>query len=252
MADAAVPTQELDWSRDLARQKLVAMKSGRRARAEKDYYGSAGQQQARQVGSDIVNAARDEFGEDEAPHQTISNRIEGNERLSQFRANVGDRAQRYGQLRALRAARRGEQNTQQIEATATSAFARQAYTRVWQLTEEGVQDFALSFMDLMLFSGPAAVAMFVTRLIGGNLLGGSGTISFREVTVPRIPGYSSVLEGAYKGGKVLLIGLVTGLIYSIIILLVVMISNPGLIVKIGLCSIFGNLVSFFGSTVCSG
>lgn len=137
-------------------------------------------------------------------------------------------------------------------ATNASAVARQAYARVWQLAEEGVQDFALSFMDLMLISGPAAVAMFVTRLIGGNLFGGSGTISFREVTVPRIPGYSSALEGAYKGGKVLFIGLVTGLLYSIIILLVVMISNPGLLVQIGLCSIFGNLVSFFGSTVCSG
>ncbi|GEM_PF-2983157 len=128
--------------------------------------------------------------------------------------------------------------------------ARTAYTKVWQLAEEGIQDFALSFADLMLLSGPAAVTMFLIRLIGGNVFGGSGTVTYREMSIPRIPGYS-VPEGTYRAGKVFLIGVVSGSIYLVIFFLAVAIANPGLILKFGLCSAFGGIISFFGSTVCS-
>lgn len=128
--------------------------------------------------------------------------------------------------------------------------ARSAYTRIWQLAEEGIQDFALSFADLMLISGPAAVTMFMVRFLGGNVFGGSGTATFRDISVPRIPGYS-IPEGTYKAGKVFLIGLFSGVIYTVIFLVVVALANPDLIFQIGLCSAFGGLMSFFGSTVCS-
>lgn len=142
------------------------------------------------------------------------------------------------------------QSSGSLAENSASAVARQAYTRAWQLAEEGLQDFALSFADFMLLSGPATVVIFIIRLFGGNLFGGSGSITFREVSVPRIPGYS-IPEGTYKAGKVFLIGIISGLIYSLILLLIVVLVNPLLIVQIGLCGIFGPLVNFFGSEACS-
>lgn len=139
--------------------------------------------------------------------------------------------------------------TTAVDGVASTA-ARQAYTRAWQLAEEGVQDFALTFMDLMLISGPAALAIFLTRLIGGNVLGGAGTISFREVTVPRVPGYS-LAEGTYKFVKLAVIALVTGIIYLGIIFVVAMLTNPELLVQFGVCVLFGPILGFFGNTSCT-
>lgn len=246
MADAVATTNDLQVSRELARAKLETLKSGRRGRAGQDYYGANESTIQQDLGGDTV--------ENISARKNVPESVEQNTRLDQFRENVSERARRFGQLRAQRAARRGEISGEQTEARANaeaSAFARQAYSRVWSLIEEGVEDFALSFLDFMLISGPTAVGIFIVRLIGGNLMGGAGTVSFRGVSVPRIPGYTTIPEGIYRFGKVLLIGLISGLIYFTIIFVVILLTNPQLIVQQLLCSIFSGVLKFIGITVCT-
>lgn len=236
MADAVATTNELQFSRQLAREKLDQLKSGRRGRAGAEYFGAKESTIKQDLGRDTVN--------DFAEGTTVPESIENNDRLDDFRQNVDARAQRYGQLRALRAARRGEIASAERSA---SDFARQAYTRVWQLAEEGVHAFAFSFLDLMLLSGPAALVMFVVRFVGGNLMSGSGTIRFREASVPRIPGYPDAISGIYIFGKILLIGLLTGLIYALIIFVIILLVNPGLVSQIGWCIYFDGLLKLIGA-----
>lgn len=190
---------------------------------------------------------------DVATEQDYARQLEEAQLADRRRQQVSGQAEQKRQRR-LSQLDRQRKTGGAVEESATGqaqAVARQAYIRVWQYAEEGVQDFALSFADLMLLSGPATLMIFLIRFIGGNIFGGAGTITFREISVPRIPGYS-VPEGTYKAGKILLIGLITGLLYALILLVVIALANPLLILQIGLCSVFGPIVSLFGSSVCSG
>lgn len=235
MAEAVATPNELQLSRQLAREKLNDRQFGRRLGAKQDSYESG-------LGRDGMNTASIDDG---------SSEVNDNIRQSDdVRGDTNDQAARFGQLRAQRAARR--ENTDGVQkAIATdqsaSALARQAYTRVWQLAEEGVHAFAFSFLDLMLLSGPAALVMFVVRFVGGNLMGGSGTIRFREASVPRIPGYPDAISGIYIFGKILLIGLLTGLIYALIIFVIILLVNPGLLAQIGWCIYFDGLLKLIGA-----
>lgn len=250
MAEATVAQNDLDLSRELAREKLQSLKATRRSSAGREYYGSGGQSEARAaVGKSVVEDLGRWSDGDAGAGATPLSTIENNSRLEGFRQNVGARAQRFAQIQALRAQRRGQTPAQTATATA-SAFAQQAHRRVWQLIEEGVEDFAFTFLDLMIFSGPAAVAIFLTRLIGGNIFRGSGTISFRDVTVPRIPGYASIGEGAYRAVKVAAIGLISGLVYATLVILIIGITKPDILFKLGLCSMFGEIIKMFGKS-CS-
>lgn len=243
MAEAVATPEELNISRELAREKLQTLKAGRRSRAEVDYFGQTGRPDSVALGRSFVN---DEPG---APPEAIEN----SRTFKQFRENMPERARRYGQIMALRATKQRNLTAAQaarVEQQAVSAFAKQAYTRIWQMTEEGIEDFALSFMDLMIFSGPAVIMMFLVRLFGGNLFGGSGTVSFREITVPRIPGYGAA-EGFYRVGKVLFIGLITGLIYTLFFFIVTFIAHPELIAKMALCPMFNPILSFVGIDTCT-
>lgn len=127
---------------------------------------------------------------------------------------------------------------------AAQIAARQAYTKGWQYVEEAVEDFALTFADLMLLSGPLVVLIYLTRLLVGNINRGGGTIGFRGFTVPRVPGYSMV-EGIYRTAKVLLIGLISGAIYSAILLVGFVVTHPGLVFQIGLEIITNVIRGFF-------
>ncbi len=231
MAEAVANPNELRLSRELAREKLNALKSGRRGWVEQE-----------NVGTDSSSPAA--IGDDE------STPSESNDQSSEWQQNDENRAGRFSQLQARRAARRENADGAQRVVTAeqgASAVARQAYTRVWQLAEEGVHAFAFSFLDLMLISGPAALVMFVVRFVGGNLMGGSGTMRFREASVPRIPGYPDAISGIYIFGKILLIGLLTGLIYALLIFVIILLVNPVLVAQIGFCIYFDGLLKLIGA-----
>lgn len=234
MAEAVATPNELQLSRQLAREKLNDRQFGRRLGAKQDSYESS-------LGRDGISTSTIDDGS-----------AEGNDNASQpddVRGDASGQAARFGQLRAQRTARRentdGAQKAIATEQSASSV-ARQAYTRVWQLAEEGVQDFALSFLDLMLISGPAAVVMFIVRFVGGNLMGGSGTIRFREVSVPRIPGYPDAMTGIYNFGKVALVGFLSLLIYGVLAIIIVFIAKPELILQMGFCSFFSGLTKILG------
>lgn len=235
MAEAVATPNELQLSRQLAREKLNDRQFGRRAGAKQDSYESS-------LGQDGMNTASIDDGSSEANNNASQ--------PDDVREDARGQAARFGQLRAQRAARRGENASNQSAAIvegSTSALARQAYTRVWQLAEEGVHAFAFSFLDLMLLSGPAALVLFVVRFVGGNLMGGSGSIRFREASVPRIPGYPDAISGIYIFGKILLIGLLTGLIYALIIFVIILLVNPGLLAQIGWCIYFDGLLKLIGA-----
>lgn len=130
--------------------------------------------------------------------------------------------------------------------------AQQAYTKGWQYTQEVLEDAALSFADLMLFTGPAAVAMFVLR-IGGTLNNGFGDYTFQGFTVKRVPGYGWV-EGIYRSIKILAIGLFSGFIWSTLITVVYFITHPQELLRLGLASFssMADILSTFGTALING
>ena len=95
----------------------------------------------------------------------------------------------------------------------------------WQYVQEAVEDAALSFGDLMLITGPITVGMYLARLVVGNLMGGGPEIGFKGIKVAMVPGFG-VVEGFYRTFKVLIIGAISGFLYSVLAVLLFSVTHP--------------------------
>lgn len=130
-------------------------------------------------------------------------------------------------------------------AAAQSLAAQLAYTKGWQYVQEGVEDFAIAFADFMIFSGPAAILIYFIRLVVGTFYSGGPSVSFRNISVPLVPGYS-VVEGLYRTLKIIWIALISGAVYAALIFTAYIFVHPQDAVKLALYSVFCWLSSFFG------
>lgn len=175
--------------------------------------------------------------------------LEGGQQQAAARQLELDR-HRQRQTAALeRAAERNKQRLQPppaVSAIAAEAEAdRRTYRRRWQYAQEGVENLAFSFVDLMIISGPVVLLFFFARFVVGNLYSGGPTVSFRSTKVPLVPGYT-VVEGLYRTAKFLFIGLITGAVYSAIIMAGYVYTHPLETIKLAVLSAFCWLSSFFG------
>lgn len=128
---------------------------------------------------------------------------------------------------------------------AAEQAANLAWRRIWSWGQEIVEEASIVPTVVMVFSGPVAVVLYLARLIGGNGFSGGPKIGFRGFKVSLFPPYDFV-EGTYRTGKIIYIGLITATIYGIITLAGYYLVNPqeflGLIGDV----IFGVFKSIFG------
>ncbi|GEM_PF-7028759 len=90
------------------------------------------------------------------------------------------------------------------------------YKLLWSYVHEFFEDLALSFFDIMLFTGPLCVAFFLFRILGMLSIGRMFTINFKDVKVPLVPTFS-MAEVPLRVGKTLLIAVISGTIWLLII-----------------------------------
>ncbi|MBI3572849.1 MAG: hypothetical protein HY092_01475 [Candidatus Kerfeldbacteria bacterium] len=129
--------------------------------------------------------------------------------------------------------------------TALEEKAKIAVAKAWDKFQMGTETTAMSFVDLMLISGPAAILLFWFRLVFGNFLGGSGRRRVGTVTVDFIPGYSAA-SMVMHGGPIIWIHAVTAIVYSTIFLAAFIVTHPGSSV-IGLACVAVNPIANFFS-----
>jgi hypothetical protein len=111
--------------------------------------------------------------------------------------------------------------------------------RLWQITQEAIEDIAISFADFMLISGPAVVLLYSTRWVFGNMMGNLFTISppgyvsrllpagAGDVKIPLVPGYALDEPFDYvRHMKFIYIGAMTLLLYGFLIMLMYFVLHP--------------------------
>lgn len=247
-AELSQPDQtarENEWRKLLDRNRVATASAERRPAARRDYG---------RMGSDLQ-----EF----SPSTRRENALDALSRIGSFDddSTTFARAARYGQLRGLRGiAGRGADGAMALAMEEAQAFVEQAYKRVWQSAQEAVEDFALSFADFFIFSGPAALAIYFARWIGGNVMGGmlrktiSAPAPFNtlvpSIEVQLVPSYSVADPlDLVRHIKILIIGGLTLLVYGFIVMLMYMISHPDLVAKIAALHVWQSIINLFQSLV---
>jgi len=97
-----------------------------------------------------------------------------------------------------------------------SELINKSYKSLWSYVHEFFEDLALSFFDIMLFTGPLCVAFFLFRILGMLSIGRMFKINFKDVEVPLVPTFS-MAEVPLRVGKTLLIAVISGAIWLLII-----------------------------------
>ena len=127
-----------------------------------------------------------------------------------------------------------------------SQAAQSGYVKVWQFTQEAVEDLALSFVDFMIISGPLVMILFFLRLVVGNMLNGGSEINYKGVRVPFVPPMG-IVEGIFRSGKFLFISIISLTVYATGGTVLYVLTNPveslsilsELVKSIGLGNIIG-------------
>lgn len=131
----------------------------------------------------------------------------------------------------------GSAEKQSAAAAQLEAAALSGYQKIWQGAHEALEGLALSFVDFFLVTGPAALSLYMTRLIGGDLAGGFSRVQppamvrpllgdAGDVSVPLIPPMTWWERFLVRPGKNLLIFLGTLMIWTIIIVICLAIIDP--------------------------
>lgn len=138
------------------------------------------------------------------------------------------------------------------------------YKKGWQWLQEAVEDWALSFTDFFLLSGPVNIALYMSRWVFGNMMGSLFTKSIKAplpqaiqgdqqlyVKVKIFPPYSLFDTLDYvRHIKFILIAALTLMIYGLIIMVLYYASHWGaaviLVLKAGLWPIIRGLPAFIG------
>ena len=119
-----------------------------------------------------------------------------------------------------------------------NAAILQAYTRGWQYAQEAVEDFAFTFTDFMLVSGPAVILIFLVRMIVGNWMNGGPQISYHGISVPMVPPMGWV-EATFRTAKFLFVAVVI-FYYNIAGgILLFFVTNPKEVLTFGGQAVFG-------------
>jgi hypothetical protein len=105
-----------------------------------------------------------------------------------------------------------------------SELINKTYKSLWGYLHEFFEDLALSFVDIMLFTGPLCVAFFFFRILGMLSIGRMFKINFKDVEVPLVPTFS-MAEVPLRVGKTLLIATISGIIWGIIAFVVWVVTN---------------------------
>lgn len=164
--------------------------------------------------------------------------------------NIRRQQQRAQQKYAARKQNQAQRGLSQIDSSPLNAAqlaANQAYRRGWQYGQEAVEDLAFSFIDFTLISGLAMLLIYSIRLVVGNFFGGGPQIKFREFSMPLVPGYT-IVEGIYRTAKALIIALITGVIYSALLIAGYIATHPWDVIKGIFTETVCWLFKFFGGT----
>lgn len=103
--------------------------------------------------------------------------------------------------------------------------AKKASQAIWMAVHEFLEDAALSFVDIMIITGPLCIFVFLIRILAMLTIGGMLTIKFKGFEVPLVPMFTAA-EVVPRFSKMLLIFLVTGLVWFILILVIWAITDP--------------------------
>jgi hypothetical protein len=126
----------------------------------------------------------------------------------------------------------------QISTEAANEAIKKASQLIWTAVHEFLEDAALSFVDIMIITGPLCVAVFVLRIAAMCSLGSILTLTFKGVQVPLVPLFSKgeILQRCFK---TLLILVVSGIVWFIIGALIWAIFDPAGMTWTVIKSIFG-------------
>lgn len=113
----------------------------------------------------------------------------------------------------------------QIGVEAANEAIKKAFQTIWTVVHEFLEDAALSFIDIMIITGPLCLLFFFVRVIGMFSIGRLLTITFKGVQVPLVPMFSAP-EILPRLGKTLFIAAITTIIWFIIILLIWIVGDP--------------------------
>lgn len=138
----------------------------------------------------------------------------------------GARSSAFSRLR--RAAQQfRQQRAEEVTGPADAASkvaALNAMRALWASVHETLEDAALTFVDLMIITGPLAIGAYLLRL-GAYLYGGIFTIRFKGVEIPLIPTFATG-EVMVRTSKILIIVAVTAIVWIAIIFLIWILTNP--------------------------
>ncbi|MBI5467212.1 MAG: hypothetical protein HY975_03290 [Candidatus Kerfeldbacteria bacterium] len=238
-------TREREWSKQLDRTRVANLSAGRRPSAQRDYG---------RMGNDLRQSS---------PSAKLENAQDAISRIGSFNNDTTQfaRAARYGELRGLRGVSgKGAAGAAAVAMEEAKAFVEQAYKRVWQAAQEGVEDVALSFADFFLFSGPATIILYFTRWIGGNVMGGMLRKNITppppynalvpSIDVQLVPSYStSDPLDLIRHAKLFIIGGITVVIYGFIVMLLYMVTHPSQVAQVAGLQIWQAIIAPFQAII---
>lgn len=111
----------------------------------------------------------------------------------------------------------------EVKALANKAILKSMRTG-WTIIHETLEETALSFVDIMLISGPLTIGVFILRLCS-PMYGRLATVRFKGVEVPLIPSFTLTML-IPRGSKTLLIAVISFCIWSAIIMLFYFATHP--------------------------
>ncbi|HCM67552.1 MAG: hypothetical protein A2898_03875 [Candidatus Kerfeldbacteria bacterium RIFCSPLOWO2_01_FULL_48_11] len=135
-----------------------------------------------------------------------------------------------------------EQNIAAIQQA--NVAIRNSMRAAWNSIHEGLEDAALSFVDLMIITGPIALGAFFLQL-GAPLWGGSFTIRLRGVEVPLLPGFALPLLPV-RGSKAIIILLCTAIVWGTVFLLFYLATHPTEALKLISALFLAQIMGIFG------
>lgn len=120
---------------------------------------------------------------------------------------------------------------------AQADLVKEARLFAWQRAHEIIEGLAFQFFFLgALLAAPLADGLFVIRYFGGNVFNGGSDQGEEASSIWNIPSISNT-ELIYRGWKLILINLLSGLEWLILILIVKLVTDPKFATSIGI-SIF--------------